>query len=166
MSLNHYKKKNETRPPGCLWKAGWWSGGHPVSGTCIWYPVLGTWYLVPGTLYPVSGASTWSPSTWPHPRGCRTIAVAYLSVSIAAQQGWVQQIKGGRAVSGPRILSFQSQKKPKKTEILKRIDSGICDEWDFRADHLCASSIFHDEDSILYYAYWIFWCIISRLPSS
>ena len=88
----------------------WWS-----PSTWYLHLVPCTWYPVPGTLYPVPCASTWSPSTWPHPRGCRTIAVAYLSVSIAAQQGWVQQIKGGRAVSGPRILSFQSQKKPKKT---------------------------------------------------
>ena len=114
MSLNHYKKKNETRPPGCLWKAGWWAGGHPVPGTCIWYPVLGTWYLVPGTLYPVPGASTWSPSTWPHPRGCRTIAVAYLSVSIAAQQGWVQQIKGEELSQGLGSWVFSLRKSLKK----------------------------------------------------
>ena len=98
MSLNHYKK---TRPAGCQ-MAAWWSG-RPAPGACTWCK------LAPGSSCTWCTPCTWykrlvneyltAPTRLLH-NSCRLS----ISVYMPPIRGWIQPIKGERAVSerGPK----------------------------------------------------------------
>ena len=91
----------------------WWSPStwylHLVP--CTWYLVPCTWHLVPCTWCKHLVTQYLTAPTWlPHNSCCLSISVHCRPTRVSSTD------QGGRAVSGPRILSFQSQKKPKKRE--------------------------------------------------
>ena len=127
----------------------WWSPSiwylHLVP--CTWYLVPCTWHLVPCTWCKHLVTQYLTAPTWlPHNSCCLSISVHCRPTRVSSTD------QGGRAVSGPRILSFQSQKKPKKNKFLGSILGSATNE----ISGLIISVLppfFHDEDSILYYAY-------------
>merc|ERR1739849_57701 len=82
---------------------------------CTWYLVPCTWHLVPCTWCKHLVTQYLTAPTWlPHNSSCLSISVHCRPTRVSSTD------QGGRAASGPRILSFQSQKKPKKKRILKK----------------------------------------------
>ena len=164
MSLNHNKR---SRPPGCqkdgilvvCSKIGTMPGccrdcehNNSWCSLLAWSPSTWCLYLVPpGTarFYQaptrcLPGTSTWSTSTWPHPRGCRTIAVASLSVSIRRPPRVNSSDQGGelgrRQARDPKfeVLGFLRSLDSKTNEISSPAE-------------LCFLRLLFSETKILFY---------------